>query len=108
MAKGLHSFVSLCNYYHRFCPCFEVAVKLFRSLISKFHRQPIPAEQWMPDLVSLFAKLKSDIISSPLLARYDSSKPCFLKTDWSARPFGFILIQPDNSPISISALALLQ
>jgi hypothetical protein len=94
--QGLCSFISLCNYYHHFCPWFEVAVKPFHSLI------------WTPDLVSLFAKLKSDIVSSPLLAHYDSSKPCFLQTDWSASAFGFILMQPDNSPESISALALLR
>ena len=42
--QGLHSFVSLCNYYHHFCSWFEVAVKPFHSLISEFHCQPIPAE----------------------------------------------------------------
>jgi hypothetical protein len=102
--QGLRSFVSLCNYYHRFCPWFEVSVKPFRSLISEFHRQPIPPDRWTPDLVSLFEKLKHDIVSSPLLARFDSSKPCFLKTDWSANAFGFILMQPDDSPESIAAL----
>jgi hypothetical protein len=39
--QGLRSFVSLCNFYHRFCPWFEVSVKPFRSLISEFHRQPL-------------------------------------------------------------------
>jgi hypothetical protein len=56
--------------------------------------------------VSLFAKLKSDIVSSPLLAHYHSSKPCFLKTDWAANAFGFILMLPNDSPESISATAL--
>ena len=106
--QGLRSFVSLCNYYHCFCPWFEVAAKPFCSLISEFHRQLIPAERWTPDLVSLFAKLKSDIVSLQLLVHYDSGRPCFLKTDWSASAFSFILMQPDNSPESISALALLR
>ena len=102
--QGLRSFVSLCNYYHRFCPWFEIGVKPFRALISEFHRQPIPRDRWTPDLEALFSKLKHDIVSSPLLARFDSSKPCFLKTDWSAEGFGFILMQPDDSDESTAAL----
>jgi len=106
--QGLRSFVSLCNFYHKFCPWFEVSVKPLRSLISEFHRQLIPTDRWTPDLLSLFDKLKQDIVSSPLLARYDSSKPCFLKTDWSALAFGYILIQPNDSPECATALLHLQ
>jgi hypothetical protein len=47
--QGLRSFVSLCNYYHRFCPWFEISVKPFRSLISEFHCQPIPPDRWTPE-----------------------------------------------------------
>ena len=54
--QGLRSFISLCNFYHRFCPWFEVSVKPFLSLVSEFHRQPIPPDRWMPDLLSLFDK----------------------------------------------------
>ena len=46
--------------------------------------------------------IKIDITSSPIMARYDSSKPCFLKTDWSS--MSFILMQPDNSEASEHAL----
>jgi hypothetical protein len=83
-------------------------VKPFCSLISEFHRQPIPPDRWTPDLILLFDKLKHDIVSSPLLARYDSGKPCFLKTDWSVNAFGFILMQPDDAHESLAALDHLQ
>jgi hypothetical protein len=52
--------------------------------------------------------LKISITSSPCHARYDSSLPCFLKTDWAdGTGMGWILMQPDNSEASIVALALL-
>jgi hypothetical protein len=35
---------------------------------------------------------------------YDSSKPCFLKTDWLANGMGWVLMQPDSSASSIQAL----
>ena len=49
-----------------------------------------------PDLISLFEELKVTITSSPVLARCDSLKPTFLKTDWSVEGMGLILIQPSD------------
>jgi hypothetical protein len=66
--QGLRSFVSLCNFYHRFCPWFEFGITPFRALISEFHRRPIPLCRWTPDNIRLFEKLKHDIVSSPVLA----------------------------------------
>ena len=55
-------------------------------------------------LIELFESCKDHIITSPLLQRYDSSKPTFLKTDWSAGGMEYILMQPDNSPESLAAI----
>ena len=38
-----------------------------------------------------FDTCKSNLVSSPLLLRYDSSNLVFLKTDWSATGIGYIL-----------------
>jgi hypothetical protein len=67
----------------------------------------MPSDRLIPDLLALFDKLKPNIVSFTLLARYDSSEPCFLQTDWSANPFGSILLQPDDFPKSLAALKLL-
>ena len=60
--------------------------------------------EWTQERISLFHQFKADITSSPCLARYDSNKPCFIKTDWSATGMGFILMQPDDSEASKEAL----
>ena len=49
-----------------------------------------------PDLISLFEELKVTITSSPVLARCDSPKPTFLKTDWSVEGMGLILMKPSD------------
>ena len=49
-----------------------------------------------------------NLITSPLLFRYTSSKPTLLKTDWSTGGTGYILIQPDNSPESLAAIVHLE
>ena len=58
---------------------------------------------WTPSLVQLFFDCKSNLIT-PLLLRYDSSRPTFLKRDWSAGGMGYILMQTDDSPDSLAAI----
>ena len=93
---NLHSFVSLCNYYSKFCPMFQVLVIPLRQFYIKYTRKQIPSAMWTSELLDLFESLKVAITSSPVLTRYDSSLPTFLKTDWSAVGMGFIIMQPNT------------
>jgi hypothetical protein len=104
---SLGSFIGLLTFYNIYCSFFEIRVKPLRALEREHHRKPIPPLLWTPPLVDLWDELKISITSSPCLARYDSSLPCFLKTDWAGTGMGWILMQPDNSEASIVALALL-
>lgn len=61
----------------------------------------------MPSLVVLFNACKQ-IITSPLLLWYDSSKSVFLKTNWSTGGMGYILIKANESPQSLAVLKLLK
>lgn len=106
--NNLHSFVSLCNYYNKFCPMFQVLVIPLRQLYIKYTRKHIPATMWNPELLDPFESLKVAITSLPVLARHDSSLPTFLKTDRSAVGMGFIIMQPNNDNQSLDALELLR
>ena len=106
--QSLGSFIGLVSFYNIYCPFFEIRVKPLRSLERTHHRKPIPDVSWTTPLVSLWHELKVGITSSPCLARYDSAKPCFLKTDWAGTGMGWILMQPDDSDASAAALALLR
>jgi hypothetical protein len=104
---SLLSFIGLLTFYnYYYCPWFEVRIKPLRRLKCAHHRKPIRTDLWTPPLINLWGELKIGITSSPCLSRFDSSKPCFLKTDWSARGMGWILMQPDDSPASLAALKL--
>ena len=93
----LLSFIGLCTLYACFSPWFEINLKPLRKFQRLHHRKVIPSTVWKPDLIQLFNKCKKNITSSLVLARYDSDKPVFLKTDWSAEGMGYILLQPDDS-----------
>ncbi len=106
--QSLGSFIGLLTFYNIYCPFFEIRVKPLRALERQHHRKPIPTALWTPPLVSLWDELKLGITSSPCLARYDSSLPCFLKTDWAGTGMGWILMQPDTSAQSTLALHTLR
>ena len=63
---------------------------------------------WTPSLITLFDDCKNQLVTSPLLLRYDNSKPVFLKTDWSTGGTGYMLMKADKSPQSLVELTLLE
>jgi len=81
-------------------PFMEMRLKLMRILYRKYLRKDIPLMAWSLQLIKLFQVIKRMITSSPLLVRYNPTKPAFLKTDWSASGMAWILMQPDDSPAS--------
>jgi hypothetical protein len=103
-SQALNSFISFCGFYRNFLPWFEIELAPLRRLTRDYKHSPIPTMAWTPDLLALFQKMKDDITCSPCLARADSSKPFFLKTDWSKDGLGTILMQPDDSEASREAL----
>ena len=105
--QSLFSFVGLVNFYHRYAPYMEIRLKPLRKLVKKYYRKEIPQIAWTADLVALFNELKQMITSSPVLARFDPSKPTFLKTDWSGEGMGWILMQPADDEESKRATAQL-
>ena len=93
----LRSFVSFCNFYARFIPMFQIQCNPLRDLYTRRGKGKIPVPAWMQNLWGIFNSLKYSIVSSPLLTRFISSKPLFLKIDGSATGMGYNLIQPDDN-----------
>ena len=72
-------------------------------LVKQFYCKEIPLTIWAPDLTTLYTDLKVNITSSPVLARFDPSKLIFLKTYWSSKGMGWILVQPADDEESIKS-----
>jgi hypothetical protein len=77
-------------------------------MVRTYSRRAIPDEDWTDECTVLFVSMKLVLTSSPLLARFDSSKPVFLKTDWSAAGMGFIIMRSDGSGDSMKDMATLK
>ena len=91
-------------FYNRYCPWFETNIKLLRKLQREYHRKYIPIMRCTPSLIQLFCDCKFNLITFPLLLRYDSYISTFLKTYWSAVGMDYILMQPDDSLESLAAI----
>lgn len=63
---------------------------------------------WTPHLLAIFEHLKQVITLSPLLTRYDNTKPRFLKIDWGSTGIGYNLMQPDDSTGSVTSTSKLR
>ena len=105
--QSLFSFISLVTFYHWFIPYHKLRIKPLRQLVQRYYRCDILIMAWTPSTIKLFNDFKTSITSAPVLARFDPTKPLFLKTDWSAEGMGWILMQPSNDAASTSALQLL-
>jgi hypothetical protein len=107
-AKSLLSCISLRSFYQCYAPWFEVGVQEMRRMVRTYSRCAILDEEWTEYRTTLFDSMKTALTSPPLLRRFDSSRPVFLKTDWSAAGMGFVLMQPDGREESTKAMTTLQ
>ena len=78
-------------------------MKPLRELYKRFYRPVIPIMGWTTELIQLFEDLKFGITSSPVLSRFEPSKPTSFKTDWSAHGMSWILMQPADDDASVKA-----
>ena len=62
---------------------------------------------WSPSYTLLLDTCKSKRFFPPLLFHCDRSTSVFLKTVWSVSGMGYILMQPDNTSESFTALKYL-
>ena len=75
-----------------------------KKLQRVYHRNDIPIIGWIQFSIQLFEDCKTKLVTSHLLLHYDSSKPTILKKYWSASDMWYILIQSDDSSVSLAAI----
>jgi hypothetical protein len=98
--KELRSFLGLAGYYRKFIQHFAVLARPLTDLLKKGS-----LFIWTPAHAASFSALKSTLVSVPVLALLDFSKPFHLQTDASDFGVGALLLQ-DGHPITFVSKAL--
>ena len=89
--ESLHevrSFLGFCSYYRRFIPKFAEISKPLHKLTEKNQKF-----LWTKECNAAFETLKEKMVSSPILAHPDFTKPFILDTDASDQAIGAVLSQ---------------
>ena len=105
----LNMLIGMFGFYQKWIERYEICIKPFR-LIQTYRPKPgafsIQEEMnlfqgfWLDEHDDVLHKLKSLILSSPILARPDPDRRFYLKTDWSRYAMAAVLCQADEDDLS--------
>lgn len=96
----VRSFLGLANYYRRFVKGYSEIARPLTNLTKKTETWG-----WTPQCQAAFEKLKGAIMTDPVLALPDMSKPFVVETDASDYALGGVLIQ-EGHPIAFESRKL--
>ncbi len=93
----LRSFMGMVNQFQDFTPCIAAAAEPLRGLM-----KPRNEFLWTEDHDVAFGKVKSALVSPPVLAQFDPNFPIMLQTDASRlKGLGFALLQKHDERWSL-------
>lgn len=98
--KEVRSFLGLCSYYRRFIENYSHEAKPLNRLTEKYQKF-----NWTQECSDAFEKLKHMLITAPILAHPDFSKPFILDTDASNQAIGAVLSQKVGTNEKVIAYA---
>jgi transposase InsO family protein len=98
--RELRGFLGLAGYYRKFVRHFGLIAKPLTELLRKN-----TVFQWTPDHESSFQALKQSLVTAPVLALPDYSRPFCIETDASSIGIGAVLTQ-DGHPLAYISRAL--
>jgi len=100
--RDVAKFIGCAQFYSRFIQHFELRISPLREICRNEYTEPV-APFWMEAAQKSFDDVRAAMLSDPCLQRFDYRKPVILRTDFSARGFGYVLLQPGNDDASQQA-----
>ena len=109
--KDLRSFLGFASYYRRFVPGFAQTAAPLHQLTAeisekgKKKRSTIPSDRWKGECQKAFDALRAALMTAPVLAYPDYTKPFVVETDASDKGLGAVLSQKQDGKLRVIAYA---
>ena len=105
LVRDMASFVGFLQFYSKFIPNFQIRVEPLRKIMDREYSEEV-GDSWTPEAQSIFNELRNSILSDPCLRRFDASRLTVLRTDFSAKGFGYVVCQADDDDTSLALLRM--
>ena len=106
VVRELRAFLGFASYYRKFIPGFSQIAQPLNALLGgprkrkgkgKYTQNKPPPWQWTRECTSAFQLIKEKLMSPPVLAYADFTRPFILHTDASTTGLGAALYQLDDN-----------
>jgi hypothetical protein len=101
LVRDITSFVGFLQFYSKFIPNFEIRVEPLFRLMDREYTERV-GDLWTSGVQTNFDDLRGSILCDPCLRRFDPCKITILRTDFSAKGFGYVVCQPDDNKTSLA------
>ena len=101
LVRNVTSFVGFLQFYSKFIPNFEIRVEPLRWIMEQEYTEMV-GDLWTPDVQATFDDLRESILCDPCLRRFYPNKLTVLRTNFSAKGFGYVVCQLDNDDASLA------
>ena len=102
--RDISSFISFALFYSDYIPFFEFRIQRLRKLTTLPYEHTLTCVDFDHDAQQEWNDIKKALLSDPLLRRADKNKRVYLRTDFSSKGFGFVVLQPGDDKISLDAM----
>ena len=101
LVRDVASFVGFLQFYSKFIPHFEIRAEPLRRIMAREYTEEV-GDLWTPEANAVFDDLRNAILCDPCLRRFDPNKLTVLRTDFSAKGFGYVVCQADDDETSLA------
>ncbi len=93
LVRDVAKFLGFVQFYSCFNPNFEIRVEALRTVTKQDYTEDV-GPHWTPEVQAAWEDLKGAIVADPCIQHFDHRKLIVLRSDFSAKGFGYVLLQP--------------
>ena len=108
LVRDIVKFIGLVQFYSQFIHHFELCVTPLHELVTNNDYLDPVGPIWTDATQFAMDDLRNSILADPCLMRFNPNRLVVLRTNFSARGFGYVICQPGTDAASKQAMAAFQ